>query len=388
MHGMFGTRSAVLSLSATALSLALSSTLASAALAAPSNDAASAPSSASHVRRTARITDADPSREDHDAKEASTTSTICHDKKAAVEIVAGDEKETLSLEKCDGEAIPGSVDKLSVLGRPHGMARPKEINSAPHAIEVAPGIHRLDARLALRLETMVDHFRKDGETTKIVLISGIKAKNAGSYHASGRALDFRIEGADDEAVASFCKTMPDTGCGFYPNAGFVHMDVRDPGAGHVAWIDISKPGEEPKYVTAWPLNEKKEEAKPSEAPKEVAKAEAPASREPAVKIEVATKCEAKPEPKAEAKAEKAEKLEAKAEKTEPKAESKPEAKESKEEKTADNRDASKLPNLPAAVTVAPAEEAPRTATTVTEDAPAPVKKAHKRHHRHHNEHTI
>jgi hypothetical protein len=30
------------------------------------------------------------------------------------------------------------------------------------------------------------------------------------------------------------------------------MDVRDHGAGHVAWIDVSKPGEAPKYVSAWP----------------------------------------------------------------------------------------------------------------------------------------
>jgi hypothetical protein len=309
----------------------------------------------------------------------------------------------MSLEKCDGEAIPGSVDKLSVLGRPHGMARPKEISSAPHAVEVAPGIRRLDARLALRLEALADHFHKDGETTKFVIVSGIKAKNAGSYHASGRALDFRIEGADDEAVASFCKTMQDTGCGFYPNAGFVHMDVRDPGAGHVAWIDVSKPGEEPRYVTTWPLNEKKDDAKSekaeakaekterAEAPKaeptkEVAKAEAPAPREQTAKTETAkteaaktelAKCEAKPEPKAESKTEK----------VEAKAETKDAKPESKEEKTADNRDASKLPNLPAAVTVAPVAETPRTAT-VSEDTPAPAKKAHKRHRRHHNEHTI
>jgi hypothetical protein len=32
----------------------------------------------------------------------------------------------------------------------------------------------------------------------------------------------------------------------------VHVDVRDPGTGHVAWIDASGPGESPQYVATWP----------------------------------------------------------------------------------------------------------------------------------------
>ena len=71
-------------------------------------------------------------------------------------------------------------------------------------------------------------------------------------HATGRAIDFRIEGTKNEDVVAFCKTLTDTGCGFYPNSSFVHLDVRDPGAGHVSWIDASGPGETPHYVTAWP----------------------------------------------------------------------------------------------------------------------------------------
>jgi len=48
------------------------------------------------------------------------------------------------------------------------------------------------------------------------------------------------------------KTLDDTGCGYYPNSSFVHMDVRDPETGHVAWIDASGPGETPRYVAQWP----------------------------------------------------------------------------------------------------------------------------------------
>jgi hypothetical protein len=56
----------------------------------------------------------------------------------------------------------------------------------------------------------------------------------------------------NEAVVEFCKTLADTGCGYYPNSSFVHVDVRQPGTGHVAWIDASGPGEAPRYVASWP----------------------------------------------------------------------------------------------------------------------------------------
>ena len=65
-------------------------------------------------------------------------------------------------------------------------------------------------------------------------------------------MDFRLEGIDNEKVIAFCKTLEDTGCGYYPNSKFVHVDVRDAGSGHVSWIDASGPGEAPKYVTEWP----------------------------------------------------------------------------------------------------------------------------------------
>jgi len=32
----------------------------------------------------------------------------------------------------------------------------------------------------------------------------------------------------------------------------MHLDVRDAGAGRVSWIDVSRPGELPKYVSTWP----------------------------------------------------------------------------------------------------------------------------------------
>jgi hypothetical protein len=158
-----------------------------------------------------------------------------------VQIVAGSQSATLSLTKCDGDALAAGVQQLTALARPAGKAA--------HS---ADGKGRMDARLVERLERVVDHFRKEGQTPRVVLVSGYRPRSAGSFHASGRALDFRIEGAKNEDVVAFCKTLPDTGCGYYPNDGFVHVDARDAGAGHVSWIDTSRAGEPPHYVSAWP----------------------------------------------------------------------------------------------------------------------------------------
>jgi hypothetical protein len=172
--------------------------------------------------------------------------------KAPVDVVSGGEAAALPLEKCDGSVNPAGVDELSILARPGSAAKPAEplaVLEKVHGPELAPGIHRIDSRLALQLERTATHFAKDGEPAHVVLVSGYRPKSAGSYHSSGRALDFRLEGVPNADLVAFCKTLPDTGCGYYPNSVFVHMDVRPSGTGHVAWVDTSHPGESPHYVS-------------------------------------------------------------------------------------------------------------------------------------------
>jgi hypothetical protein len=110
----------------------------------------------------------------------------------------------------------------------------------------------VDQRLLGRIQALVDHFSRPGLPAKLFIISGYRPASVGSMHSTGRAIDFRVEGARNEDVVAFCKTLADTGCGYYPNSSFVHVDVRDVGAGHVAWIDASGPGETPRYVRSWP----------------------------------------------------------------------------------------------------------------------------------------
>jgi Bacterial protein of unknown function (DUF882) len=155
--------------------------------------------------------------------------------------------------------------------------------------DVAKGIKRVDPGLPMRLQAIADHFTKKGAAAKFSIVSGYRPASIGSMHQSGRAVDFRLEGVKNEEVVAFCKTLVDTGCGYYPNSSFVHMDVREPGTGHTSWIDASGPGEQPKYVHAWPppsdektdKSEKKtDESEPLEKTS-LEKTDEPAKEEPA-----------------------------------------------------------------------------------------------------------
>lgn len=173
--------------------------------------------------------------------------------KAPVEVTTGVETAKFSLATCDGKPAALAVENLSILAR-GGAPKPAEpiadLAKVP-GTNIARGVRRFDPGLIVRLQRAVDRFAKSGEPPKIVVVSGYRPASTGSYHASARALDFRLEGVTNENLVAFCKTLDDTGCGYYPNSSFVHMDVRE-GAGHVSWIDTSGPGETPNYVTTWP----------------------------------------------------------------------------------------------------------------------------------------
>ncbi len=187
------------------------------------------------------------------SKPSEATKAPCN--KEPVEVVRGPEVERFALTKCDGSIAPLAVEHLSIMIRPGGAARPTapiaELAKKPGP-ELAHGIRRVDTRLIERLQHVVDHFSKPTAPAKLLVISGYRPASIGSMHSAGRAIDFRVDGVRNEDVVAFCKTLSDTGCGFYPNSSFVHIDVRDAGAGHVSWIDVSGPGETPRYVSSWP----------------------------------------------------------------------------------------------------------------------------------------
>lgn len=105
--------------------------------------------------------------------------------------------------------------------------------------------HAIDGRLISLLGVVSNHFG----SRKIEVVSGFRPYTPTQYtphsnHNHGKAIDFRVVGVSNEQVRDFCRTLKNTGCGYYPNSTFVHMDVRDSSA---FWIDYSKPGEPPRY---------------------------------------------------------------------------------------------------------------------------------------------
>lgn len=175
--------------------------------------------------------------------------------KPAVDFIRGDHTESIRLVTCDGNVLPEAVKSLTEMVKPPvGMQQGSHVEHK-----------NIEPRLIGRLETIAEHFGKSHpskgagkaskvslEPARIEIVSGYRPYSKGSYHAHARAVDIRVKGVSNEELLAFCKTLEDTGCGYYPNSTFVHVDARDVGAGHVSWIDASGPGETPRYVSAWP----------------------------------------------------------------------------------------------------------------------------------------
>jgi len=116
----------------------------------------------------------------------------------------------------------------------------------------------LNPRLLQMVQRVAE--RWPGQTVEIV--SGYRPRMHGreSRHSMAKALDFRIRGVSNRELYEFCKELPNSGCGYYPNSVFVHMDTREKSA---TWVDYSAPGERPKYKR--PADAKPDEAQDAEA---------------------------------------------------------------------------------------------------------------------------
>lgn len=110
--------------------------------------------------------------------------------------------------------------------------------------------HAFEPALALRIAKLLP-----AEGNKIVrfdVLADSKGEREKGSHTEGRAVDLKPNGVSLKTLADACKKLDDTGCGAYPEGGFLHIDLRDAGAGNVSWVDAARPGEAPKYVAEWP----------------------------------------------------------------------------------------------------------------------------------------
>lgn len=221
------------------------------------------------------------------ADEKKKTEAVCMG--PAIDILRGTETDKVALTRCDGKADEQGVLRLSVMARPGATARPMQVRREE---DLGPFIKKVDKGLAERVATLSSHFASKAGPAAIEVISGYRPNSKGSYHSHARAMDIRVQGARNEDVVAFCKTLQDTGCGYYPNSGFVHVDVRDPGTGHISWIDASGPGETPKYVATWPAPKASDK---DDAPETTAKAKTADTADKADREEPSEKSDAKAE---------------------------------------------------------------------------------------------
>jgi uncharacterized protein YcbK (DUF882 family) len=108
--------------------------------------------------------------------------------------------------------------------------------------------HAIAPRLARLLYETAKHF----DFARLEIVAGYRAPsvarekgNPKSPHKRGVACDFRVVGVANEVLRDYVRNFPKVGVGYYPNSGFVHLDVR--GKLSAFWVDYSAPGERAKY---------------------------------------------------------------------------------------------------------------------------------------------
>ncbi len=171
----------------------------------------------------------------------------------------GREQDTFVLLRCDGSIPEDALEKLSILARPPGVPRPalwpREPAAGAQQGEWIPGIRLLHPRLLWLLHRVALEFPWRG----LYIYSGYRVAKEPtrpgthrSKHVEGQALDISVQGVAAEDLLRLCAELPDTGCGYYPNSKFVHVDVRPLGRGSSLWVDLAAPGEPSRYVSEWP----------------------------------------------------------------------------------------------------------------------------------------
>lgn len=167
----------------------------------------------------------------------------------------GGETDRFRLLECDGSVNADSLDRLTLMARPPGVARPRlPLPLEPHAsaardAEWLPRVKLLHPRLVWLVQQVANAF--PGAT--LYVISGYRPEaSSSSYHHQGRALDLFVRDVPNERLFAFCRSLRNVGCGYYPNNHFVHLDVRPPNQPEAYWVDTSSPGERSVYVDSWP----------------------------------------------------------------------------------------------------------------------------------------
>ena len=156
---------------------------------------------------------------------------------------------------CEGIVTADAIDRLSVLGRQPGTPLPAlPLPLTPQTNPQFPGEWLAGVRLLHpRLMGIVQQIALAFPGHSIAIYSGYRRDaRPTSPHLRGRAVDIAVSGVSNEQLYAYCRSLPETGCGYYPNQPFVHVDVREAERGSATWVDISMPGHPSIYAEVWP----------------------------------------------------------------------------------------------------------------------------------------
>lgn len=110
-------------------------------------------------------------------------------------------------------------------------------------------VHHMSPRLADLIYATARHFND----AQIMVVDGYRAPrvarkkgNPKSPHKKGVACDFRVDGVANTTLRDYLRSaFQRIGVGYYPNSGFVHLDVGRKRSAF--WIDYSGPGQRAVY---------------------------------------------------------------------------------------------------------------------------------------------
>ena len=148
---------------------------------------------------------------------------------------------------CLRDAHTGVELHLQPFGR-GGVPRPVPWARANHFLRDKRTRERrpVNPRLLRILAQLQRHFR----VRCIEVYSTYRAPAAGAplenYHQVGRAADIRIPGVADRDAFEYCRrTLGHVGCGLYPFAIGIHVDVRSTAA---IWVQVGGDAARPVYA--------------------------------------------------------------------------------------------------------------------------------------------
>jgi len=124
---------------------------------------------------------------------------------------------------------------------PRGELRPPELDLLGTLLRCRRTGRQMPVhpRLARTLVTMARRFGRP-----IRVISGYRAVQVNnhphSYHMRGMAADISIPGVSVADLRDYAVERRIGGVGYYPNSGFLHVDVRPR---RFWWVDYSRPGQ-------------------------------------------------------------------------------------------------------------------------------------------------